>query len=118
MGKLPENIIAVRKEANLTQEQLAEKLGVAKSTISMYENGKRKPSFEALEALADFFNVNLGVLTGQEVTYSAYEESPVAHRNVVKIAGRDGSYVEKNLSDEQVAALKTLIDQLPEADDL
>ena len=117
MGKLPENIIALRKEANLTQEQLAEKLGVAKSTISMYENGKRKPSFEALEALADFFNVNLG-LTGQEVTYSAYEESPVAHKNVVRIAGRDGSFIEKNLSDEQVAALKTLIDQLPEADDL
>ena len=118
MGNLPENIIALRKEYNLTQEQLANKIGIAKSTISMYENGKRKPSFEALEALADFFNVNLGVLTGQELTYSSYKEDLPERKNTVRIAGRDGSFIEKKLSDDQVAALKTLIDQLPEADDL
>lgn len=44
--------------------------------------------------------------------------APPPARNIVRIAGRDGSYVEKNLSDEQVAALKLLIDQLPDVDDL
>ena len=34
--------------------------------------------------------------------------------NVISVAGRDGSYTVKKLSDEQFAALKTLIDQLPE----
>lgn len=38
--------------------------------------------------------------------------------NVISVAGRDGSYTTKKLSDEQFAALKTLIDQLPDADDL
>jgi repressor LexA len=45
---------------------LASKLGIAKSTISMYENGKREPDYETLELIADFFNVNIGsLLTGK-----------------------------------------------------
>ena len=35
----------LRKERGLTQEELAKELELAKSSISMYENGKRKPSF-------------------------------------------------------------------------
>lgn len=54
----------LRKERGLTQEELAKKLELAKSSISMYENGKRKPSFEVLEMFADFFNVNLDTLYG------------------------------------------------------
>ena len=53
---------SLRKKYGYTQEQLADKLGVAKSTISMYENGNREPDFEMLEAIADVFNVSLGDL--------------------------------------------------------
>ena len=67
-------------------------------------------------------SVHYGVLKSellepQTVSGQANEDSS-EKKNIVRIAGRDGSYVEKKLSDEQVAALKTLIDQLPEADDL
>lgn len=54
----------LRKQRGLTQEELAKELEMAKSSISMYENGKRKPSFEVLELFADFFNVNLDTLYG------------------------------------------------------
>lgn len=54
----------LRKERGLTQAELAKELELAKSSISMYENGKRKPSFEVLETFADFFNVNLDTLYG------------------------------------------------------
>ncbi|WP_326200299.1 hypothetical protein [Dysosmobacter sp.] len=40
------------------------------------------------------------------------------HVNVVKIAGRDGSFMEKRLTDEQIKALQTIIEQMPDADDL
>ena len=56
----------LRKRDRLSQQELAEKLGVSKSLISMYENDSRKPSFEMLESIADFFNVNLATLAGQE----------------------------------------------------
>ena len=38
--------------------------------------------------------------------------------NIIKIAGRDGSHIERKLTDEQMAALKLIIDQLPDATDL
>ena len=43
-----------RMRENLSQSELAEKLGVSASTISMYEVGKREPDFETEEAIADF----------------------------------------------------------------
>lgn len=59
---------SLRLKAGLTQSELAEKLDVGKSTISMYENGNRTPRFEDLEAIADFFNVSLDRLTGNKPT--------------------------------------------------
>ncbi len=56
----------LRKEDNLTQKQLADKLGLAFSTISMYERGDREPDFETLEAIADFFNVSMDTLYGKD----------------------------------------------------
>ena len=50
-------LCSLRKQDNLTQLQLADALGVKKSTIGMWENGKREPDFETLEAIADYFNV-------------------------------------------------------------
>lgn len=47
----------LRTERGLTQEDVASGVAVGKSTISMYESGQRSPTFETLEALADFFNV-------------------------------------------------------------
>ena len=52
----------LRQQANLTQEELANKLGISKSTISMYENGKREPNFTTLQLIADFFNVDMNFL--------------------------------------------------------
>ena len=43
----------------MTQEDLAKAIGQSASSITMYENGRREPNFETLEALADAFNVSL-----------------------------------------------------------
>lgn len=47
----------LRKLDNITQLELANHIGISKSTVSMYENGQREPDFETLEKFADFFNV-------------------------------------------------------------
>ena len=62
MSRFSDMLTFLRKRENLSQQELAEKLGCAKSTISMYENGKREPDFETLEAIADTFNVSMSVL--------------------------------------------------------
>lgn len=56
----------LRAQKGLSQVALAEQLKVSKSIIGAYETGDRKPSYEILEMLADFFNVSIDYLTGKE----------------------------------------------------
>jgi repressor LexA len=54
-----DNLKRLRQEKNLTQQKLADLLGISRSAIGMYENGEREPDFETSELIADFFNVRL-----------------------------------------------------------
>lgn len=73
MGMLADNVRALRLERGLTQSQLAERLGTVKaSTISMIERGERKPSYELLEVLADYFNVSIARLRGEPNVVTLY----------------------------------------------
>lgn len=56
----------LRKERNLTMKKLGECVGVAESTISLYENEKRQPDNEMLKKIADFFDVSTDYLLGRE----------------------------------------------------
>ena len=49
----------LREELNLTQQELANKLNGAKSTVAMYENETRKPSLEILIKLSEIFNCSI-----------------------------------------------------------
>lgn len=64
--KFSSKLKALRESRNLTQAELAERLEVSKSTISMYELGNREPDFEMLEAIADTFNVRMSDLIDKE----------------------------------------------------
>ena len=109
------------KESGERQTDIAKLLKVSKSTVSEYCKGQQMPRMDKIEMLSIHFGVSKSELlesSGLTGSTSSKDAQRPERKNVVRIAGRDGSYVEKNLSDEQVAALKTLIDQLPEADDL
>lgn len=62
---LGERLRQVRKEKNMSMDELGKKLNLGISTISQYENSKRKPNVEVLNALADFFNVSVDYLLGR-----------------------------------------------------
>ena len=55
----------LREEKGMTQLEVAEKIGVGKSMVSMYEKDKRRPGFEILEAICDLFNVDYDYITGK-----------------------------------------------------
>lgn len=74
MSHFSETLVYLRKRENMSQQELADKLGVVKSSISMYENGARKPSFETLEAIAEFFNVSLSTLVGDKQNQTSLTE--------------------------------------------
>lgn len=59
---LKDNIKKYRKEMGLTQEELAEALGVTTGAVSKWENGNNVPDVLTLMELADFFNISMDVL--------------------------------------------------------
>lgn len=57
----------LRKKCGITMKELGAEIGVAESTISQYETGKRQPDYETLLKLGEFFGVSVDyLLTGEE----------------------------------------------------
>ncbi len=61
-----EKLKQLRKREHLTQKQLAERIGVAKSIISYYESGHRYPSYDVLVKIARVFHVTTDYLLDME----------------------------------------------------
>ena len=65
----------LRKEKGLTQEQLAEQVGVARRTVSRWETGSNMPDLDILLELADFYSVDLReILDGERKSEQMNEE--------------------------------------------
>ncbi len=54
-----ENLMTLRKLHNISQEELAEKIGISRQTLSKYETGESLPDIEKTKAIADVFGVSL-----------------------------------------------------------
>lgn len=64
-----EELYKLRKEAGLSQKELAEKIGVAQASINYWEKNQRTPSISMVTLVADYFNVSLeSLLTRNEHT--------------------------------------------------
>ena len=74
-------LIKLRKDKQLTQEQVANYLNMSQSTYQHYENQRAEPSIETLCKLADLYGVSLDYLVGRqfvnEVGYLTEEQKNV-----------------------------------------
>ena len=70
-----------RKEKNLTQEQLAEKLGVSNKTVSKWETGKCMPDYSVVKALCDELEITVAELmdgeASDEKSVRTYDEEQI-----------------------------------------
>lgn len=104
-----ENIKLLREQLGLSQEELAIKVGYKdRSSIAKIEAGLVDLPLSKIALFATTLGVSPTMLMGYEDPTS---------ENIIKIAGRDGSFVEKRLSDKQLQALKSFVDLLPDASD-
>lgn len=55
-------LMELRKQRGLSQQQLAEALGLSRSAIGMYETGKREPDMDVLQLFSDYFNADMNTL--------------------------------------------------------
>lgn len=114
-----ERIKLRRLEIGLSVDQVAEKIGKNRATIYRYEsNDIEKFPLDILYPLAEVLRTTPAYLMGWEerkieTTLPDYTENC----NVVRIAGRNGSYQERRLTDQQLAALVAILDQMPDVPD-
>lgn len=71
---LGKRIMAARKQMGLTQDQLAEQLGVTAQAVSKWENDQSCPDITMLPKLAELFQTTTDELLGREPRHSTYEE--------------------------------------------
>jgi len=100
-----------------TQLQIAKELNISPQRFNFYVTGKREPDNEMLNSLANYFNVSTDYLLGRSSKKELATKEGEPKTNTVKIAGRDGAFIEKRLSDDQIKALKLIIEQMPDAVD-
>lgn len=72
---LSEKIYTFRRERGLSQEQLAEKIGVSRQAISKWEGGLSTPELDKLKALSDCFQVTIDELTTNQEPNAAIDDT-------------------------------------------
>ena len=71
-----DNLISLRKMNNLSQEELADRIGVSRQTLSKYETGESLPDIDKCRALADVFEVTLDDLVNYDSKESGLNVPP------------------------------------------
>ena len=73
--KIGKFILQLRKEKNMTQKELAEKLGVTDRAISKWENGRGMPELSLMKALCDELGISVNeLLSGEKIESEDYQE--------------------------------------------
>ena len=94
---------ALRSGAGLTQQQLADKLGVTHISVSRWETGRSEPSSSAIAAISNYFNVSADYLLGKAKTDNSKNDVDLKDDPVVL------SYGGKPVSDEDMDVIKAIL---------
>ncbi|MEB4856129.1 helix-turn-helix domain-containing protein [Priestia megaterium] len=95
----------LRKKKNVTQQKVADYLGITRPAYTAYEQGKRQPDYETLTKIADFFDVTVDYLIGR--TDDPQEDS--IKEDDDKVLDGFWGYDLKGLSEEEIQELKRQI---------
>ena len=100
--KIGENIRRYRREKSLSQEMLAERLGVSFQAVSKWERNETYPDVTLLPAIASFFHISVDELLGTEGIRESEEVAAI----VAECAAHDTNYAAEQLIETVEAGLK------------
>lgn len=94
MKRIGAFLAELRKEKNLTQDELGEQIGVTNKTISRWENGNYLPPVEMLQILGKFYNVSINeILNGERINDCNYKN--ISEENVKSALNRSNAIIRK-----------------------
>ncbi len=100
----------LRKEKDITQEQLAEELGVSGRTISRWETGSNMPDISLLVGIADFFGVSVSeIIRGERKSETMKEEVKEVAENMSDYAKAEKESLIKSIRNMSIIGLVALI---------
>ena len=95
MKKIGAFLAELRKEKNLTQDELGEQIGVTNKTVSRWENGNYLPPVEMLQILSKFYDVSINeILNGERINDSDYKN--ISEENVKSALNRSNAIIRKH----------------------
>lgn len=103
-----ENFQSLCQEKGISANKVAKELSIASGTITEWKKG-RMPMNATLKKVADYFNVSVSYLTNEQ------KEKPTPEGELLEdliVFHRNGQKIEYHLTEEQLKAIKPLLDQL------
>ena len=112
-------------ELGMSKAEFYEKSGISSASYSQWNTGKYNPSMLKLHQAADVLGLDFDYLcyglaqteNAPTPTERGERDGIVGNMNILRIAGRDGSFEERVLTDEQLVAIKAFLKLLPDACD-
>jgi transcriptional regulator with XRE-family HTH domain len=100
----------LRKEKGITQEQLAEKLGVSGRTISRWETGNNMPDISLLVEIAEFFDVSIPeIIKGERKSEDMKEETKEVAETMSDYARAEKEQLLKSIRNMSIIGLAALL---------
>ena len=104
---LSKNLKKIRKENNLSQEQLADKLGVSRQSVSKWESEQAYPEMDKMISICKMFNLNIDELLNQDV--SEVNDSRQSKININKYVDDFLGYINKTIDMFSSMSFKTKV---------
>lgn len=117
MSTIGSRIHKLRKKSGLTQQQVANRLNVVRTSISNWESGTRTPDAESLSQLADLFGVTTDYLLGKESKVVTQEHLDNVHGFIKSELGEDVSIMFRDINawdENKLKKLKTFYEMIKE----
>jgi transcriptional regulator with XRE-family HTH domain len=94
MSSFGKQLKRLRLQHELKQEELAAKMNISKSAVSMYERDEREPSFQLVKELASFFHVSTDDLLGHNDSKLYHDKTDIS---LDKLSDDEVEYLKESL---------------------
>lgn len=103
------NLKKLRKEFGISQQRLADAIGISQPSINKYENHNIEPEIEILKRLADYFNTSIDYIVGYTEIRRRIELTEACYLNL-----RESELIRRfqNLNESEKACIENVVDTL------